>query len=180
MSNFSFDVVKPYVLNFLKRHFWKIESYMDWEDAVAEAQLQFIRTLNRLDKRNCIIENEKHLMSLFKTSWSNHFITLANKATKQRFVSNFDTVETWNLAETSIVGDYDNNGAVEILLQQAPPEVKQVLQLMLSAPDELFNTLQLLFMENPNLCNIFLCKLLNKNPQVVNLLTSTLEHLKVE
>jgi len=179
VSKPNFEIVRPYVINFLKKNYWKVTSYMDWEDAVAEAQLQFLRTISRLEKRGCTIENEKHLMSLFKTSWSNHFITLANKATNERFVTTFDTEEQQQ-STLSVVGELDNTGMLFTLMQKAPPEVQQVLHIMLNAPDELVNLLRTSFHKDRDLCNHTLCRLLNKNPQSVNLIQTTLEHLGIE
>lgn len=180
MQEYSFEIVRPYVINHLKKHYWKLKSYMDWEDALAEAQLQFIRTIRRLQNRQCQIENEKHLMSLFKTSWSNHFITLANKATKERFVSTTDDVELQKIQLDALVADLDNDGLVHQLLQKAPSDVRQVLHILLNAPDDLVILLQNSFHENPELCNVMLCRLLNKNPQTINLIKTTLDHLGIE
>lgn len=180
MKEYSFEIVRPYVINHLKKHYWKLESYMDWEDALAEAQLQFIRTIKRLQNRHCQIENEKHLMSLFKTSWSNHFITLANKATKERFISTDQDIEQQNIKLNSLIAELDNSGLVQQLLQKAPADVRQVLHILLNAPDDLVTLLQNSFHENPQLCNTILCRLLNKNPQSINLIKTTLDHLGID
>lgn len=180
MKEYSFEIVRPYVINHLKRNYWKLESYMDWEDALAEAQLQFIRTLRRLQNRQCRIENEKHLMSLFKTSWSNHFITLANKATKERFIFTTENAEQQSTQVDLLVAELDNSGLLQQLFEKAPADVKQVLHILLNAPDDLVALLQNSFHENPKLCNVILCKLLNKNPQSINLIQTTLDHLGIE
>lgn len=178
MQDHSFEIVRPYVLNHLKRNYWKVESYMDWEDALSEAKLQFIRTVQRLQKRSCVIENEKHLMSLFKTSWNNHFITLANKATKERFVQSQNDDGT-DSTLTNYIGDLDNNGQLTQLMQQAPDEVKQVIRLLLSAPDELAYLLQKEFNTNKEMCNKHLCLLLNKNGST-NLIQTMLDYLGID
>lgn len=179
MSEHSFETVRPYVINHLKKNFWKLESYMDWDDAINEAQLQFVRTIKRLEKRNCHIENEKHLMSLFKTSWTNHFTTLTNKATKERFIQTQNSLTDEDLMDT-LISDLDNNGIVQVLLDTAPVEVKQVLQMFLKSPDELVQKLQREFKRNEKICNEHLCLLLNRDPQKINLLRTTLEHFGVE
>lgn len=180
MKEYSFEIVRPYVINHLKKNYWKLQSYMDWDDALAEAQLQFVRTLNRLQKRNCSIENEKHLMSLFKTSWSNHFTTLANKATKERFISTTEDIEQQTLQFESLISDTENSGILSALLQKAPPDVRQVLHILLNAPDDLVHLLQKSFYEDRHLCNDTLCKLLNKNPHSTNLIQNTLDHLGID
>lgn len=178
MQDHSFETVRPYVINHLKRNYWKLDSYMDWEDAMGEAQLQFVRTVQRLQKRGCAIENEKHLMSLFKTSWNNHFITLANKATKERFVQSQNDDGTDNTLN-NYIGDLDNDGMLKQLLQQAPGEVKQVIRLLLTAPDELVNYLQKEYQQDKATCNQHLCLLLNKHGET-NLIQTMLDYLGID
>lgn len=176
----EFEVVKPHVINFLKKNYWKVKDLMDWDDAIGEAQLQFVRTIDRLEKRGCVIENEKHLMSLFKTSWSRHFITLANKATKERFVSTMQDGTAQELSILNMIGENDNTGLLEAQLAKAPTEVKQVLRLLVTAPDELVEELQKSFHQNRKACNQKLCKLLNKNPNSVDLVQIVLDRLGLE
>lgn len=178
MQDHSFETVRPYVLNHLKRNYWKVDSYMDWEDALSEAKLQFVRTIQRLQKRGCVIENEKHLMSFFKTSWNNHFITLANKATKERFVQSQNDDGTDSILN-NFIGDLDNDGQLRLLLQQAPGEVKQVIQLLLTAPDELANHLQKEFNLDKESCNKHLCLLLNKRGET-NLIKNILDYFGID
>lgn len=156
MQEQKFETVKPHVLNFLHKNYWKIKDLMSWEDALGEAQLQFVRTIRRLEKRHCEIENERHLMSLFKTSWSRHFITLANKATKERVVA----IEPESLI--NYIGEYDNNQYIQFLIDSAPKDIKQVLGLMIKAPEELAQTLQTAFRVNQSQCNAKLSQLLGK------------------
>ncbi len=176
----DFSVVEPYVRNFLKKNYWKVETLMPYEDALSEAKLQFIRTISRLEKRNCEIKNEKHLMSLFKTSWSNHFITLANKATNERFVTTLSNSDNQDLLIDQVIGDMGNMGEIEILLQKAPSEIKQVISMLLNSPIEAIEVIRDNFFTNKTKSNQLLCKLLGKNPNAVNLVQKTLDYLQVE
>ncbi len=173
----DFKTVEPFVHNFLKKNYWKVETLMDYEDAVSEAKLQFTRTILRLEKRNCAIENEKHLMSLFKTSWSNHFITLANKATKERFVTTSYSDDTQQLLLDQLCDDLNNLGELEVLLDDAPSEIKQILHLLLYSPMEIVDTIRAHFFTNREKSNVLLCRLLGKNPTTVNLVQKTLDYL---
>lgn len=175
----EFSIVEPYVHNFLKKNYWKVTTLLSYEDAVSEAKLQFVRTLNRLKKRNCVIENEKHLMSLFKTSWSNHFITLANKATAERFITPSHSVEAHDVLTNQLFDDLDNMGELEVILQQAPSEIKQVLIMLMNSPAEIIEVIRTCFFTNPSKSNTLLCRLLGKNPDTVNLVQKTLDYLDV-
>lgn len=175
----EFAIVEPYVHNFLKKNYWKVETHLSYEDAVSEAKLQFVRTISRLKKRECVIENEKHLMSLFKTSWSNHFITLANKATHERFITTSFSAETHEIMQAQLSEDLDNFGELEIVLQQAPSEIKQVLTMLMNSPAEVLEVVRDCFFSNPSKSNMLLCRLLGKNPNAVNLVQKTLDYLDV-
>jgi hypothetical protein len=157
MQEQKFETVKPHVLNFLRKNYWKIKDLMSWEDAVGEAQLQFVRTIKRLEKRQCKIENEKHLMSLFKTSWSRHFITLANKATKERI----NLVDQEKL--TDFTGEYENNQYVQFLIEAAPKDIKQILGIMFNAQEELVQILQHTYRTDQYQCNKKLSQLLGQS-----------------
>ena len=175
----EFSVVEPYVHNFLKKHYWKVETLLSYEDALSEAKLQFVRTFSRLEKRNCVVENEKHLMALFKTSWSNHFITLSNKATHERFITPSHSAESHEILMNQLSDDSDNYGELEIVLQQAPSEIKQVLTMLMNSPAEVVEVIRDCFFSNPSKSNMLLCRLLGKNPDAVNLVQKTLDYLDV-
>lgn len=136
---YDFSTVRPYVLNFLEANYWKVKNILSFDDAVGEAQLQFWRTIIRINNQGRTIENEKHLMSLFKTSWSRHFITLANKDTKSVALVEHD--EATEMIEQTLVGELNNGGYAVCLIEKAPLEFKQVLGLMLKLPKEYINVI---------------------------------------
>lgn len=155
----SFETVKPYVINFLKQHYWKVKNILSYDDAMGEAQLQFVRTIQRLTKNGNEIKNDAHLMSLFKTSWSRHFITLANKASKHITYTDMSD-EAYDFVVNGLVGESDNQGFITVLMNQAPNEIKQVLALLCKIPEESINQI---------------IRLLNRNQlKEANLLISTL------
>lgn len=130
--------LEGYVKNYLKKHHWKIARILDFDDAVQEAAELHYRLLFRLHRSNSTIENDKHMMSLFKTSWSRHFITLSNKATEvatEIAINRFENEEedaTLDIDELGVAGDLNNDGYLWTLVEEAPKEVKQVLNLLLN------------------------------------------------
>lgn len=176
-KTYDFDVVKPYVINFLKQHHWKVKDIMSFDDAVGEAQLQFWRTIIRLERRDCEIVNEKHLMSLFKTSWSRHFITLANKNTQSIKIVEMSPTDH-EIFEKMVVGDLDNNGYCELVVEQAPGEIKQVILLLLKLPNEIMEVLTgLLRRDLIEPANLMISRMLGKNPND-HVLHKTIHYLK--
>jgi len=173
----QFNTVKPYVLNYLQKNYWKVENILSFEDAVGEAQLQFWRTVLRLNKRNCSIENDAHLMSLFKTSWTRHFITLANKNSSEIKTISME-FEDFSFLEQAVVGDLDNDGYLLALLTSAPKEIQQVFVLMLKAPAETLEVITTLINQNlVDSANTIISKWLGK-PAHLQILQKTLQYLK--
>ena len=160
---YDFSIVRPYVPNFLRVHHWKVKNTLSFDDAVGEAQLQFWITIVRITKNGRTIENEKHLMSLFKTSWSRHFITLAKKDTKSVALVEHD--ETTEMIEQTLVGELNNGGYGLCLIEQAPLEFKQVVGLMLKLPGEYLRLIhEYIEMGSIDAANLIISNMLRRNP----------------
>lgn len=128
-----------FVINYLRVNYWRVQTLMEFEDAVQEAGFVFTIMLKRIGVEN--VQNESHLMALFKTAWSRHFITLSNKATKAReiqletdLVHQVDGEDSELSALSTIVGALDTDGAVEYALEHAPENVRAVVSFLMNAP----------------------------------------------
>jgi len=121
--------IAGYVVNFLTAQHWKIARTVPKDDALQEAYCVFLRC----KRKYTTVTEPQHFMALFKTAWYNHFTDLANNDTAERVVH--------QEPETPIeqVGATDNDGALAIMLRQAPREVSMVLSLFLNAPQELLD-----------------------------------------
>lgn len=122
--------VEGWVIKFLTREHWKVARTVPWEDAVQEARVVFLRVLRRYPG-----VEPAHFMSLFMTSWRNHFLDLANDDTRRR--AEVAMPELAPGAQLDSAGDLDNDGFLRTALRQAPREVAMVLSLFLNAPQEL-------------------------------------------
>jgi len=180
--------IEGYVKNFLRRNHWKVQHTLDFDDSVSEAKLTYIRLIRRLEKNGHKVENAKHFMSLFKTAWGRYFIDLSNKDTKklEKPFRDFATEDNddWLLNSEWMSGSCINTGYFEIVLAQAPKEVKQVLNLFLNAPKE---TLELAASswsssgrDTTILGNAFLCKMLDYDPSKINLVSKVKLYLMTD
>ena len=169
--------IEGYVKNFLRKNQWKVQHILDFEDCVSEAKLTYVRLIRRLEKNNCKVKNAKHFMALFKTAWGRYFIDLAHKDSKKKETPfrEFATEENddW-LLDSEFMSEYSiNTGYFEVLLQQAPTEVKQVLDLLLDAPKDALVDASTAWSSNAKdttiLGNAFLCRMLGYNASEVNL-----------
>lgn len=138
MSTFTFEgPIEGYVVNFLRKNYWKVERTVPRDDVMQEAHVVYLRC-----KRRYPDVEDKHFMALFKTAWSNHFTDLANEDTERRCEvssSVHDDDDEHRVAYAEPCGATDNDGMLSVLVQQAPREVSMVLNLFLNAPQELLD-----------------------------------------
>lgn len=127
--------VEGYVTNFLRKNFWRVSHSMEYEDIKQEAALVFVQVRNAYPD----VETPQHFMSLFKTSWFNHFTDLSNKDSALRTIVPECNCETEDNEPVTLemVGDTDNQGMLHLMITQAPADIKQVLSLFIHAPVEL-------------------------------------------
>ena len=100
-----------WVANFLKANYWRVEATMEREDAMQEARLLFYRLRGRYQ-----VEEARHFMALFKTSYIRRFHDMSRDSSDHApQVSPEDTRP----------GSTENVGHLMTMLRQAPREVSQ-------------------------------------------------------
>lgn len=126
--------IQGYVVNYVKRHFWRVEATQEHRDLMQDAYVVFMRVKAKYPA----LDTPQHFMALFKVAWHNHFTDLANADTQSRLMSavSLHADESDEMA-FDVIGDHDNDGALAVMLAQAPAEITSVINLFLSAPQEL-------------------------------------------
>ena len=66
-----------YTINFIKKNYWKVQSSMEFEDALQQAYLVFLTCIKKYKD-----VTQKHLMALYKRMLYNQFIDLAKVDSK--------------------------------------------------------------------------------------------------
>lgn len=136
--------IEGYVVNFLRTNYWRIESSTPRQDAMQTAYMVFLRVRNKYKN----IPMGPHFMSLFKMAWFNEFTDLANADTKLRQLVPFKSKghqEDHGWSEVpgdpvnTVIGELECDGYLAVKIEQAPSEVKAVLNLFLNAPVELLD-----------------------------------------
>ena len=128
--------IEGYVVNHLKRSLWRIAATHTREEALQEAYIVFMRCAAKYP----LIETPQHFMSIFKRTWENEFNDLSTKATKvRRMVPESGVSEEGEEVTFDTVGDLDNDGMLAVMIRQAPFEVMLVMNLFLTAPQELLD-----------------------------------------
>lgn len=157
--------IEGYSKNYCIKNLWKFASIgYDLQDLTQESYVIFLKCQMRYQET----DTPQHFMALFKTAIHNHLYDLS----KPYFH------ELQYLTRLSEELDLENYSSVEecgtfaILLSQAPIEVKQVLNLLFKAPEELLEMIGVTDgRRGKNLvsCNRKLCALLGYDPRYTNL-----------
>ena len=175
--------IEGYTKNFINANLWKVDKLYDYDDILQEAREQFLRTIQRMKANGDTIQNEKHMMSLYKTSFSRHFITLCNRTTKMSVEQNMSgfTTDDDTLDFESLIGSDENTGYLECLVDQAPKEVEQVFNLLFNTPVEVLNIAINAWngqnKKGAGVGNCFLCKMLGYDSSKVNLVAKVKNYL---
>jgi len=148
--------IEGYLVNSITREGWRVAETHDRDDLMQEGYLVFIRCAARYP----LLDTAKHFMALFKRAWANHVNDLSTKATRARQVG-YKEPEDWLRRPVEQIGETDNAGVLAAMVRQAPREVMLVLNLFLSAPNELLALAMRNWDESkPEQLNERLCQLL--------------------
>lgn len=125
--------IEGYVVNFMKRNQWRVQSHMEYEDCIQEAYYIFLRLKHKYGR----LDTPQHFMALYKTTLTNEFNDLVAKSVKYRVEVLENKLDGYyDMLIDTVAGDSNNDGELSIMMEQAPGEIKLVLQLMLTAPVE--------------------------------------------
>jgi len=125
--------IEGFITNFLKKNYWRVESYMTYEDCIQEAQVTFYRLKNKYGN----LDHPSHFMALYRTAWTNDFNDYAALATKHRNEVSSEMSE--EAKDKQVIGELANDGELSVMIEQAPSDIKLVLQLLLTAPVEVLD-----------------------------------------
>lgn len=160
--------VEGFVVNFLKKNFWRVQRTHDYEDAMQEAALTFHEIFARYQEK---VDNDAWMMSLFKTSWTNRFNDLAQADYGARSIPPLSdlTDDDTSLLNSMVVEDPTHMAS---LIREAPEAVRLVLSLLYNAPKELMEQAATAWVEQGHTKvdgNAHLCGLLGIDATKVNL-----------
>lgn len=109
---------------------------MQWADAMQEAYLVFMRC----ERKYTELKTPSQFMALFKLAWINQVNDLSRMDSKLRLcVSETQELEDGDQQPHELMGETDNAGFLAVLLREAPDDVRRILALMLTAPQELLD-----------------------------------------
>lgn len=174
-----YDVI-PMVKSAIYANKWRFERTMEDDDLFQEAGFQYTVMVKRANNKNIVFENKSHFLVYFRQGLYAHFNTLSNKDTSLKDhkrtcdLASIDKDE--NLVEFEFEGDKENYGYFECLIESAPPEIKEILSILLSTDSEVikkaFKQYKKMFnVKNSEIVsNEFLCYMIGEDPNYTDLI----------
>ena len=114
---------RRWMLKTARANFWRVASWMEFEDLIQDGYMHYARLVARYHN----VKNRAQIMSLFKTTFNNHFHDISKKRTKQIDVPVSDVMPDQQSADIF----FELNGGSEIDLSNlmlAPQQVITALQ----------------------------------------------------
>lgn len=174
--------IEGYTVNKLQANLWRFDSIMGYEDAYQEAFIKFLELSSRYEDK---VDNPRWFMALYKRSLYNLVTDFANQARRLRRQVCFVELESDD-AEDSYVerlrGD-DSAAELEILLENAPEHVRQVLTLLSADNSAMLGVLAQSWERQGKRKldgNEFLCRMLGYDHRKVDLVWATKAYLEEE
>jgi len=118
--------IEGWVVNFLKRNYWKVAPLYDWDDLFQEAYLKFLVVSEKYPE----VVDPPHFMALFKTSFIRRFIDLSKKKMLDPTILEADLFpidgEPGTLEMNSPT--YEDDCFVCMMMHYAPIEIKILIE----------------------------------------------------
>jgi len=153
---------------------------MSFEDAYQEAYVKFAEVSNKYEGK---VNNPRWFMALYKRALANCITDLANSSNRLRrlvcFTEMQDDTDPIPYEEKLLGGEDTAN--LEILLEEAPEEVRQVLTLLSNMDTAMLGVIAQSWEREGKRKedgNQFLCRLLGFDYRKVNLLEYTKQYLE--
>ena len=128
--------IEGWTAKHVNRHLWQTQRMYSRADLMQEAYLVFHRVATKYPD----LKDAAQFMALYKRAWANQMTNFANEDTRDRIMSPMPTYKDEDgMFEVEYMGDLDNDGHLATLIRQAPKEVLSVLNLFLSAPQEIID-----------------------------------------
>lgn len=131
IADWPSSVFQRWAYNYCLRNAWRVTAvFGEFEDCMGECALVYVECRLRY---GATVNSAKQFMCLYKMMVSCYFATVSTKDRKRREIADRLVQE----------GAYHQEGDLNVTLSEASLELKQVLQIIIAAPNEVLETLRL-------------------------------------
>jgi hypothetical protein len=159
--------IAGYATSYMKRHYWRLQHSMDWEDVMQECRCLFYK----LDRTyGDEVDTGAWFMGLYKTSLTRLVNDLSKEDTYLRHcIRETELSDDDSEWMSSRISTEDNEGTLNCLITDAPDEVRAVISLFLQAPPQVYEQASLAWQmtgRKKEHGNAFLCSMLGFDERV--------------
>lgn len=155
--------MRGWIVNCAKKNIWRVPTWYDLDDLIQDGFICYCHCRIRYAH----IEETRHFMALVKTSFANHIHDLANKRTR--------TTEKLVPPDSPTLSGVElPEGMFLTLLKQLPRELQGLIEILLESA---WNIPMLRYANGARETNNqYLCRLLDVDPETVNVMAIFKEH----
>ena len=116
--------IRNWASKLIKKNKWRYDPILEHTDLLQDAYIQFLIVKDAYPR----VVEPQHFMSLYKTTLLRHLCDEANHNIRRKEIyiqTDFDV----NVFADGLIKELDNDGYLSILLQEAPADVRSVLEL---------------------------------------------------
>ena len=125
-------VIRGWAKKFISKNRWRCDSIHNFDDLLNDAYLTFIRVAERYPR----VMDPPHFMALYKTAMRNEMHDRARYVQRKRPVHAELSDDVSDLFDDRM-GEVTNGGHFNLLMAEAPPEVRLALTLLSEQPEAL-------------------------------------------
>lgn len=123
---------KTWTIQFLKKNKWRCDRVHDQDDLLQDAYLTFLKISRKYPR----VMEQAHFMTLYRRALWNEMHDRARYVHRKRTVHLDTSIDATELCALRI-GEMTNEGYLNLLIEQAPEELKLALECLGQNPPEL-------------------------------------------
>ncbi len=116
--------IRNWASKLIKKNKWRYDPILEHSDLLQDAYIEFLIVKDAYPR----VVEPQHFMSLYKTTLLRHLCDEANLNMKRKEIYIQADIDA-NVFSDELINELDNGGYLSILLQEAPADVRSVLEL---------------------------------------------------
>lgn len=121
--------VENWAKSFINKNQWRCDEIHSREDLLQDAYLVYLKISDKYPR----VARESHFMALYCRALSNQLHDHARSVRRKRDV--FGVIECIDEQMIDVIGDTTNDGYLNVLLAEAPEELRLAMSLMENCPE---------------------------------------------
>jgi len=177
--------IEKFVAYAINTNKWRLSNSIGADDLSQDSYVIFLELKEKYCNKNLkgsegytYVDNAEWFNTIYRSSFNNYLVSLSRSRTKEGLVSDYSDNPMESVFDR-IVGDTDNGGYLESLLETVPLEVDSIMQTVSNIPTETLERIQSVWESSGKkkvMGNTYLCNMLGLDPREFNLIKNAKEY----